>query len=73
MLEKNNYITYQIQEERQVIFMRLIRESESKIFFKKEYHDPIKTWSFCSWVRFKRMSQTVFIHSSFFYFLTGQV
>ena len=58
MLEKNNYITYQI----------LIRESESKIFFKKEYHDPIKTWSFCSWVRFNRMSQTVFIHSSFFCF-----
>ena len=43
MLEKNSYITYQIQEERQVIFMCLIRESERKIFFKKEYQDPIKT------------------------------
>ena len=32
MLEKNSYITDQIQEERQVSFMCHIRESESKTF-----------------------------------------
>ena len=38
MLEKNSYITDQIQEERQVSYMCHIRELESKllIFIKKD-------------------------------------
>ena len=60
MLEKNSYITDQIQEERQVSFMCHIRESESKTFHfhSKRHQDLIKTWSFSYCVRFNKMSQT---------------
>ena len=60
MLEKNSYITDQIQEERQVSFHVSYKGVKAKffIFIKKRHHDLIKTWSFCYCVRFNKMSQT---------------